>query len=127
MIFDGAAKYWQNETNQYGFTYQRFIGKRALALAGPGTFDGPNWTEATATVGDFCYGMDDDGESPIVWVEEGYADLEPGQLAREIYEYAAAVHANIANGWINVDEDARPTGGTLTRTRCAGTSWTLPG
>jgi len=108
MIFDGAPEYWTTETNQYGNTYERFTGKRALVLAGPGSFDGPNWTEPTALVGEFCYGMDDDGDIRPVGVEEGYDDLEPGQLAREIFHYAEDVHANIQSRWANVPSDRRP-------------------
>lgn len=108
MIFDGAAKYWTAETNQYGFTYERFMGQRALVVAGPGGFDGPNWTEPTASVEEFCYGLDDDGESRPVDVEEGWDDLEPGQLAREIHQFALWVQSNIHQGWAHTPINRRP-------------------
>ncbi len=108
MIFDGAAKYWQPFTNQYGNTYQEFTGKRALVAAGPGGFDGPNWTKATASVEEFCYGMDDDGTTTPVSVEEGWDDLEPGQLAREIHGYAEWVQSNIHQRWVHTPIDRRP-------------------
>lgn len=63
---------------------------RALAIAGPGWFEGPYWTEPRATFDEFSWGPDDDGESEHT-METAPRDLE--ELAADIVEFARDIEA----------------------------------
>lgn len=54
---------------------------RWQAVAGPGWFEGPGWTNARGDVSDFYIGPDDDGEADPVMAEKTWSETD---IARSI-------------------------------------------
>lgn len=76
-----------------------------LALAGPGWFDGPGWTNARGSWDEFCWGIDDDG-GDFVTYEQQPRSLDA--VAQDIYETAQACLRNIQTNWSDVAPEDRP-------------------
>lgn len=68
---------------------------RYVAAAGPGWFDGPDWTLPRAFIGqggDFCVGPDDDGDNPdaVTWIQPGASIDEMAALVVALIDKARA-------------------------------------
>lgn len=64
-------------------------GKRYPALAGPGWFEGPGWTNARGDTDDFCIGLDDDGVGEFTMAEKVW---DEARIADEVARYVKAAH-----------------------------------
>lgn len=61
--------------------------ERYPALAGPGWFDGPNWTNGRADTSDFCVGPDDDGVSDPLYATD---EWDEARVADELLKLVNA-------------------------------------
>lgn len=58
--------------------------ERYPVLAGPGWFEGPNWTIARGDTDDFSVGLDDDGETPSDITDTEATEEVVAQTIREM-------------------------------------------